>query len=796
MKTPADLFPILIPLASRVRTDITAVKRNGVISWTKEPLTSENLLRHINGDVARGVCPIRPGDSHVRVALLDFDNHRDETAPSEMTQIAQAVMDELKSHGMNVIPWRSSGGKGIHFYLLWDNPQDAHSVRQFLRQVIDKVGYRDGTGGVINKQIEIFPKQNEVPVGGYGNHFILPLFGESVPLNPAAGLAPMDRDDAISIQWLSSPPVPLLEKPVHSAPKEPPKNYMPDLLRLRAQLNHINPEDYDIWIRVGMGIHYETAGSDEGREIWNAWSSKARNYRGDREIQYKWKSFFNYSGRRITGGTIITMAREGGWVDVTPEDFDGVCDPANPEVRGKLSVGSDVELANRVLADMTEKYGEIVFDEGESWRYEAMQWWSIPVHDLRRAVHTYDGALVVTPRGSVSYIKLNKSRVDSVLNEMQALTIKIGFFVDAPVGINCMSGFIKMSEDGIPSVEPHNRDHRARHTLPGKWHAGANPVPPEGSMLHRLINGVFDGDDDVEQKKTLVSELCGVAALGYATKIKQPRAAILKGETAENGKSQILDIIRGVLPHSAVCNVTAAKMGDDHHVIALAGKLLNACDELSSAQAVSSEIYKAVITGDPVTGRDVYKPRVEFRPVAQNIFATNVLPSFQGGMDRGVRRRLLVIPFNRVIPPEERIEGIGRRIAEEETDLLLAFAVDGASRVIRQRNFTIPPSSEVALAEWIYGADPVLAWLEEDTIIQKPDEVQVHLKTREAHVQFKYYAIDAGFNRERLPEINSFTQRVKAAGVGHKRTSDGPVFTGLVIKGFGNVLNGMPGLSG
>ena len=71
--------------------------------------------------------------------------------------------------------------------------------------------------------------------------------------------------------------------------------------------------------------------------------------------------------------------------------------------------------------------------------------------------------------------------------------------------------------------------------------------------------------------------------------------------------------------------------------------------------AIASETFKAVVTGEPVQGRDVYKSRVEFRPVAQHLFATNNLPVFAGGMDRGVQRRLLVVQFNRMIPTE-RVE--------------------------------------------------------------------------------------------------------------------------------------------
>ncbi|MGE5872171.1 DUF5906 domain-containing protein, partial [Klebsiella pneumoniae] len=88
---------------------------------------------------------------------------------------------------------------------------------------------------------------------------------------------------------------------------------------------------------------------------------------------------------------------------------------------------------------------------------------------------------------------------------------------------------------------------------------------------------------------------------------------------------QILDLVRGLLPEAAVCSIPPAIMSDERHIIALAGKLLNATDELSSA-AIASDRFKSVITGDPVPGRDVYKSRIEFRPMAQHLFAANALP--------------------------------------------------------------------------------------------------------------------------------------------------------------------------
>jgi len=456
----------------------------------------------------------------------------------------------------------------------------------------------------------------------------------------------------------------------------------------------------------------------------------------------------------------------------------GFCDQART-----VLIGSDVEISTRIRDDLQEKYGQVIYDEGQFWRYGTTHWEPIGARELRLLTHAYDGALYETPKGEPSRVRLGKGRVDSILNELATLMSEPKFFEDMPVGINCSTGFIQFTNDGQPQLHPHSADHRCRHTLSGKWTPDKQPRQSANHLLSQLLHGVFQGDDDAFEKTHVLAEVCGSAALGYATKLIQPRAVILQGEKAENGKSQILDLARGLLPKTAISSLTAARMGDDRHIIGLVGKLLNASDEVSPT-AISSEIFKRVVTGEPVDGRDVYKSRIEFRSIAQNIFAANILPPFQGGMDRGVQRRLLVITFNRTIPLEERIEAIGRRVAAEEADLLLAWAIEGASRLIRQRNFTIPPSSRVALADWIFGADPVLAWLDECVEAKPHHDGYPCMTTRDAFNQFHTWAVGEGFRNDRIPAINGFVQRVRANAVGitYKRASSNKLFLGMTLK--------------
>jgi P4 family phage/plasmid primase-like protien len=440
-----------------------------------------------------------------------------------------------------------------------------------------------------------------------------------------------------------------------------------------------------------------------------------------------------------------------------------------------LKHGSDVEIAKRLYDDLRGSYGEVIFDEGRVWKFDDICWVPINDRDLRLGVYRYDGVGYGIKSAAV---KLSKTQINSILYEFSVVSAQENFFRNSKTGINCASGFISFDETGYATLMQHSPDHRSRYSVPGNWPSNGDEDELEKTLLVTLLRGAFLGDPDAEKKIDLVAEVAASAALGIGTKLKQPLAVVLLGRTAENGKSQILDLMRGALAEEAVSSLPPQRFGDEKYVIQLAGKNLNASDELSSARAIGSDAFKIIITGDPTSARDVYSPVVQFRASAQHVFATNALPAFQGGMDRGVRRRLRVITFNRTVPDEERIPGIGARICREEPDLLLDYLVQGASRLIRQSAFSCPASSLEAEREWLVDADPVLLWLEEEVRI---DATAPPVLVGDAYDAFTRWAAQSGFRNERLPTRNTFSQRLRAAepSISSKRTSYGRYLVGL-----------------
>ena len=275
---------VLTPLVNRVRTDVTAIKKVGGQVWTREPLTEARLYKHLNGGPARGVCPIKAGEATTMVGLYDLDSHKGETSWADMVKVAAGLLGSLESHGMKPIAFRSSGGRGIHVFLLWDDPQDAYSVRKFMSDAIEAMGFRNGTAGVACNEIEIFPKQDSVPVDGFGNQFILPLSGLSEPLEPLLGLDPTGKDYALTMDWPISPPVEAVEKPMRYIE---PVDVAALGLASKALLAIPNTFDRVAWFNLLCG--FKEATGEGGYEVALAWSANHESHTPS-EFDKAWNS--------------------------------------------------------------------------------------------------------------------------------------------------------------------------------------------------------------------------------------------------------------------------------------------------------------------------------------------------------------------------------------------------------------------------------------------------------------------------------------------------------------------------
>ena len=473
---------------------------------------------------------------------------------------------------------------------------------------------------------------------------------------------------------------------------------------------------------------------------------------------------------------MVQYNNEQGGEQAPPVDFVTV-------VASNFITGSDVEIAEHLRSWLNTRFGEIVYCEGKFWYYAGTQWNELSRNDLWIGVSQYDGHAHGKKN---SIIRLGKTRIESALTQLEKLFHRPGFFKDPARGVNCLSGFVEFAADGTPSLKPHEPRHRQRHTLQAHWSPGLRMIPA-GSLLHTLLHGSLKDDPEKEQKLEVLARLAGSVVTGSGTRGTNPKAFVFKGES-KAGKGQLLTVFRGLVPEDAQCAIAPGQFGQQHLLAKLTGKLLNTYDELGTTYAITSEVFKAVITADPVTACLKYANAFTFAPTAQHIFACNMLPAFRGGMDRAVLNRLFILQFDRAIPEEERIENLGQRIVDEEMDLLLAWAIEGASRLIREKGYPGLESAEEELAEWS-ESDPVVSWIRErlERVPLAPvgDDGSVKpvvLAIGEMYDDFRLVAEADGHPKSAIPSKKVFSQRLRSMGFKRARNEKFRGFEGVRLK--------------
>lgn len=95
-----------------------------------------------------------------------------------------------------------------------------------------------------------------------------------------------------------------------------------DQNEVRTLLKDLDPDcSREQWCRVGMALHHEYNGSDEGCAIWDEWSRGGSKYK-ENEPEKQWQSFGKYSGQPVTAAYIVKLHNDA-FPKERPEDTKG-----------------------------------------------------------------------------------------------------------------------------------------------------------------------------------------------------------------------------------------------------------------------------------------------------------------------------------------------------------------------------------------------------------------------------------------------------------------------------------------
>lgn len=119
---------------------------------------------------------------------------------------------------------------------------------------------------------------------------------------------------------------------------------MTNIEQIESALSHIDSDDRDTWVQVGMAIQSELG--DFGFCLWDSWSQRAESY-NSRDAESTWKSFTPSGGVNV--GSLFHLAKQYGWVwsgTALPQE-EIAKQRAKLEARNKLAAKQKTEKQQR-----------------------------------------------------------------------------------------------------------------------------------------------------------------------------------------------------------------------------------------------------------------------------------------------------------------------------------------------------------------------------------------------------------------------------------------------------------------
>jgi putative DNA primase/helicase len=158
----------------------------------------------------------------------------------------------------------------------------------------------------------------------------------------------------------------------------------------------------------------------------------------------------------------------------------------------------------------------------------------------------------------------------------------------------------------------------------------------------RFIQFLQEIFEDDQTKIEFVQEAVGYA---FHKSLPTPTMFFLIGD-GSNGKSVFINTIANLIGKENTCNVSFNALSNEYYVLELFQKMINISAETPQGKCINTDAVKAATSGDWITGRELYKAPMKFRPFAKHFLAMNKPPVISDH-SHGMWRRIWVLEFNR-----------------------------------------------------------------------------------------------------------------------------------------------------
>lgn len=233
------------------------------------------------------------------------------------------------------------------------------------------------------------------------------------------------------------------------------------------------------------------------------------------------------------------------------------------------------------------------------------------------------------------------------------------------------------------------------------------------------------------------------------------------------------DYVKAVPPETLMAKRNESIPND---IAMLQGARLVMSSETDEGSRLAEARIKSMTGGEKQTGRFLHGEFFSFLPQFKIWLATNHIPKIRGG-DKGIWRRIRMIPFNVTIPDEEQDKELEQKL-KAELPGILAWAVRGFQSW-QKIGLGIPDAVKNANDEYRVEMDVIQHFIDERCKVQNNAQIQSRL----LYEDYRSWATASG---EYVISETMFSKKIAGKGFSKKRSTKGINWygIGLVVADF------------
>lgn len=295
----------------------------------------------------------------------------------------------------------------------------------------------------------------------------------------------------------------------------------------------------------------------------------------------------------------------------------------------------------------------------------------------------------------------------------------------------------------------------------------------QGADLWRdAVATFFCGDIELME---YVQQIVGLCTIGKV----YVEALIIAYGDGRNGKSTFWNTIARVMGSysggiSADALTTRCRRNVKPEMAEVKGKRLLIAAELEEGNRLDTSIIKQLCSTDEINAEKKFYAPFQFTPTHTLVLYTNHLPKV-GECDAGTWRRLIVIPFEAKIEGSSDIKNYSDYLFQNAGPAVLAWAIEGAQKVIAKGYKLDWPSSVRESVDAYREENDWMTHFLEDCCEVSPEYRQ---NSGDLYVSYRAYTQRSGeFTRSKMDFYAALTSR----GFKRKRMKKGVVVYGLKL---------------